>query len=170
VSGVPTFEHARIERNLREEWKIELLRQPLTTAGAEDRRRLPAMRAFEVRHILDDAKHGDVDALEHAGATERIAGGHVLRRRDDHRAVHLRRLNQRQLRVAGPGRHVDDEVVERPPRHVTEELSDDLHDDRTTPDRRLIAIDEESDGDQFDAMPFERDDPLVFDERLAVHA
>ena len=35
---------------------------------------------------------------------------------------HLRRLHQRELRVAGAGRQVDDEVVELAPVHVAQEL------------------------------------------------
>ena len=36
-------------------------------------------------------------------------------------AVHVRRLNERELRVAGARRHVDDEVVELSPRDVARE-------------------------------------------------
>ena len=42
----------------------------------------------------------------------------------------VRRLHERELRVAGARRHVDEEVVELTPRDVAQELRDDLHDDR----------------------------------------
>src|SRR5712692_11981426 len=49
-------------------------------------------------------------------------------------------LGERQLRVAGAGRGIHQEVVELAPRQVAQELPDDLHDDRPAPDRRCVAL------------------------------
>ena len=80
--------------------------------------------------------------------------------------VHLRRLHERELRVAGSRRHVDDEVVELAPRDVAQELRDDLHHDRPAPDRRLVALDQEAEADDLDAVRLERND-LFVDHRSA---
>src|SRR6266436_3652192 len=46
--------------------------------------------------------------------------------------------------VARARRHINDEVIELSPSHVAQELRDDLHHDRTAPNRRLILVDQES--------------------------
>src|SRR5688500_15939187 len=119
------------------------------------------MLALEPAHVLDDAEHRYVYPLEHLRAAKRVARRDVLRGRHDYRARDPRRLDERQLRVAGSRRHVYDQEVELSPVHVTEELGDDLHDDRSAPDRGLVALYEEADADELDTVRLERDDLRV---------
>ena len=75
----------------------------------------PQLRADVRAHVLDDAEDRHADLLEHLEALARVEQRDVLRRRDDHRAGDRHALRQRQLDVAGAGRHVDDQVVEVAP-------------------------------------------------------
>src|SRR5581483_4288125 len=84
-TGVAARDHAWIEWDAGEQRQADLGRERLAAALAKDRRRLPAVRALEVAHVLDDAEHGDVHALEHLHAAQRVASRDHLRRRDDER-------------------------------------------------------------------------------------
>ena len=53
----------------------------------EDVGPLAAIRADEIAHVLDDAEHRHVDALEHGDAAPRVDQREVLRRRDDDGAL-----------------------------------------------------------------------------------
>ena len=125
------------------------------------------MRADEVTHVLDDADHGDADALEHLRATQRIPHGHLLGRRDDQRAVEAHDLRQRQLCVACPRRQVDEKILQLAPRDVVHELPDDLHDDRAAPNRGRITLHDEAERHQLDAVRLERLDLAALDFGLA---
>ena len=84
--------------------------------------------------------------------------------------MHLRGLHERELRVAGARRHVHEEVVKLSPRHVLQELREDLHHDRAAPDGRLFLLDQEADGHDFDAVGLEGDDLLVHHGGGGIHA
>ena len=84
-------------------------------AVAEDLFALAAVAADEVAHVLDDAEDRHVHLAEHRQALAGVDQRHVLRRRHDHRAGERHLLRQRQLRVAGAGREVDDHEIERRP-------------------------------------------------------
>ena len=93
-------------------------------AVAEDLVALAAAGADVVAHVLDHAEHRHVD-LRGTCATPRlhVEQRDVLRRRHDHaagRAATL--LRERELRVAGAGRQVEDQAVELAPVDVAEEL------------------------------------------------
>ena len=51
----------------------ELRGEPCSTSAEEDLRDLPAVRALEAAHVLDDTEDGDVHSLEHLGASKRVA-------------------------------------------------------------------------------------------------
>jgi len=159
-----------MQRDLAEERDLQLVGEALPAPGAEDRHRLPRLRRLEVRHVLDDAEHRDADAAEHHRAAQRVADGDLLRRGHDDRAGDARRLHQRELRVAGARGHVDEEDIELPPRDVAEELRDDLHHDRPAPDRRLVALDEETERDELHAVRLEGLDLLVLHRWGGIHA
>src|SRR5262245_22398662 len=148
----------RVERDLAQERDAELLGRPPAAAVLEDLLAVPALGAQVVRHVLDDAEDGDVDLLEHREALARVDERDVLRRRDDDGPGQVDLLRQRQLGVAGPGRKVDDEVVERAPRDVLEELLDRLHDHRPAPDDRLVDVHEEPERHDLDAVALDRND------------
>ena len=128
------------------------------------------MRTLEPAHVLDDSDHGNVDALKHLRAAQCVADGNFLRRRHDDRTLHVRRLDERELRVTCTGRQVDDEEVQLTPRDVAQKLIDDFHHDRTAPNRRLIALDQKAEADELHAMRLERNDLLVHDRRRRVDA
>ena len=60
--------------------------------------------------------------------------------------------DQRELRVAGAGRQVDDQVVELAPGDVLQELLEQLVHHRAAPDHRPAALDEEADRDDRHAV------------------
>src|ERR1051326_6257710 len=103
------------------------MREPVAAAFAEEGHWLPAVDAFEPAHVLDDPEDRDLDPLEHADAAQSVADRDFLWGRDDDRAGERSGLDQRQLRVAGARRHVDDEIIELTPGDVPEKLPDDLH-------------------------------------------
>ena len=70
-------------------------------------------------------------------------------------------LRERQLRVGGARRQVDDEVVELAPVDVAQELRDRAADERAAPDDRLARGHEELDRDRLHAVPDQRHDLVV---------
>ncbi len=92
---------------------------------------VPAARADEPAHVLDDAQHVRPVLPEHLNASTGVAHGDGLRRRDDDRPRHGEVLKHRQLDVARPRRQVHHEVVELPPRHVLEEVGERVLRDRS---------------------------------------
>ncbi len=83
-----------------------------------------AVLAGEARHVLDDAGDSQVALARHVGRPP----GHLLR--GERRRGHDEQLGPREhageahLHVARPGRHVDQQVVERSPGDVFEEVLD----------------------------------------------
>ena len=57
--------------------------------------------------------------LEHRDAARHVEQRDVLRRGDDDRAVERDLLRERQLRVAGAGRQIDDQEIERRPSRMS---------------------------------------------------
>src|SRR5438552_7126565 len=82
--------------------------------------------------------------------------------------MHQCRLHEKKLVVTSDGWHVNEKIIELAPLHIAQELGDDLHDDRSAPDRRLIALDHESKAHDFDSVCLERNDLLVLDRRWSV--
>jgi hypothetical protein len=70
---------------------------------SEDRLGVAAARADKHAHILDHSQDRHTQLLEHRQAAQRIVQRHVLRRRDDDRAVERDALRQAQRRIAGAG-------------------------------------------------------------------
>src|SRR5204863_5288491 len=127
-------------------------------------------RAHEVAHVLDHTDHRHADALEHFGAAQTVADGHLLRRGHDDGAADVERLGERQLGVAGAGREIDQEVVELAPLHVPHELLDHLHDDGTAPDRRRVALHDQPERHDLYAVTLERLNLAAPHLGLLVHA
>ena len=99
---------------------------------------------------------GHADLLEHLEALARIDQRDVLRRGHDHRAGHRHLLRERQLDVAGAGRHVDDEVVDLAPVRVLQQLLERLRDHRAAPDHRRVLVDHEADRHRLHAVRLHR--------------
>ena len=156
----------QLERDRPQERYTHLVGEPLPTPFTEVRHRAAGHRIGEGAHILDDSEHRHADPFEHFGALERVAHRHLLRRRHDHRARYRDGLDQRELGVPGARRHVHQEIVELAPVDIPQELLNHLHDDGAAPDGRRIALDQEPDRHEFDAVDFQGPDPAAADDRL----
>ena len=106
---------------LREGVEAETLLQGLGVRSEEEVF-LVAMVADEVGHVLDDAEHGHVDALEHEDAAGNVDQREGMGRGDDNGAIERGLLDERELDIARAGRHVDDEVIEVAPIGLVEDL------------------------------------------------
>ena len=93
---------------------------------------------------------------KHLDRARRVEQRNVLRRRHDHTAVERNLLRERQLRVSGAGRQVDDEKILRTPQRVLEKLAHGAHHHRPAPDYRGLLAQKESDRDQLHAIFFDR--------------
>ena len=74
-----------MERQGAKEWHAKTLSLVTRPAMTEDVGAMPAFWAKEVAHVLDDAEHRHIHALEHVKPLARIDEREVLRRRDDDR-------------------------------------------------------------------------------------
>ncbi len=63
-------------------------------------------------HVFDHTEHRYRNLAEHSQSLARIDCRYILWRRDDNGTGYGHLLRQRELYVAGPGWHVDDQVVE----------------------------------------------------------
>ena len=143
-AGVRLLADADVERQPAQERHVVVAAHLLRAALAEDVLGVPAVRADVDAHVLDDADDRDADLLEHLEPLARVDQRDVLRRGDDHRAGHRHLLRERQLDVAGAGRHVDDQVVEVAPVGVLEQLLERLRHHRPAPHHRRVGVDHES--------------------------
>mmetsp|Transcript_15611 Transcript_15611/g.48789 ORF Transcript_15611/g.48789 Transcript_15611/m.48789 type:complete len:430 (+) Transcript_15611:410-1699(+) len=79
----------------------------------------------QARHVLHHSHCGDADLVKHLHPLDHVHKREPLRRRHQHRRAHLKVLAERQLHIAGAGRHVDDQIVELAPSRAPNQL---LHD------------------------------------------
>ncbi len=135
-----------------EERDVELLRGALGAAAGEDVDLVMAVRAGEVRHVLDDAEDFDVDLVKHFEGLARVLQRDVGGGGDDDGSGERDGLHEGDDDVAGAGGEIDEEDVELAPLDLLEELADDLVEHGAAHDERLVAGREESDGDDFDAV------------------
>src|SRR4029077_18872838 len=96
-AGIGLFADGHVQRHLAEERHAEAFRLVPRAAMAENIGARAAMRAEKIAHILDDAEHRHVDALEHGNAAPGVDERKVLRRRDDDRALERYLLGHGQL-------------------------------------------------------------------------
>ena len=111
--------------DFRENWDLSEERHTLPAGFvlpatvAENFDALAAGRS-EVAHVFHDAKDGHIDFFEHLDALADDAQRSFLRSGHDDAAVEWHGLAKRNLRIAGAGRQVDEQVVEFPPEHLRE--------------------------------------------------
>ena len=80
-------------------------------------------------------------------------------------------LRQRELRVAGAGRHIDHENVEGAPGDVAQHLGDRRHHHRPAPDHRGLFLDQKTDRHDGEAEALDRNHlPVVVQLRFLVNA
>ena len=125
----------------------------------------------EIRHVFDDAENRHADLVEHLQPLARVDQREVVGRRDDHRPRKGRKLGQGERGVPGPGRKVDDEVVEFAPGDIGEELFDQSMDHGPAPnDGRIIGY-EKSHGHELEPVSFQGNYALIRSGcRAAAHA
>ena len=107
-------------------------------------------------HVFDDAENRDTYLLEHLEALARIQQGDVLRGCDDYGAGNRHFLRQRQLDVAGTGRHIHDQIVEVAPVGFLEQLLECAGHHRSAPYHRRLDINHEADRAGLDAVAHHR--------------
>ena len=149
---------------------VRSLRQRFAAALAEDVALVPAARADEVAHVLDEAERRHVQLLIHADGAPGVGERHGLRRGDDDRARDRHRLAQTQRDVARAGRHVDDQVVDILPAHLAEELLDDAVQHRAAPDHRRVVSGQKPHRHELDAVLLRRNDLLAVGRELGLQA
>ena len=120
IPASPASRTSRMDRNLRQHPRALLHRELRPAARAEQFVALAAIGADEIAHVLDHAENRAVQLVEHRDRPRRVEQRHVLRRGDDHRAVERDLLRERELRIAGAGRQIDDQKILRAPQRVLE--------------------------------------------------
>ena len=108
-----------------------------------------------------------VDLVGHLGRAARDLLGGRLRRGDDQEARLREQLGERHRDVARAGRQVDEQIVQRAPFDVLEELGERLVEHRAAPDDGRVLLDEEADRHHLHAVGLERDDLALGRDRRA---
>ena len=125
------------QRHLAEQRDLDLVREQLAAALAEELEALAARRG-EAGHVLDHAGDLELDLVGHLGRAARDLLRGRLRRRDDHELRLRQQLGERHRDVAGARREVDQQVVELAPLDVLEELRERLVQHRPAPYDGLV--------------------------------
>ena len=115
-----------------------------------------ALRADVHCHILNDAQNGHAHLFKHLDAFFGVQQGDVLGCGDDDRARHGHALRQRELNVAGAGRHVDDQVVQVFPVGLAQQLLQRLGGHGAAPDHGFVLRHQKTDGHDLQAVVLHR--------------
>src|SRR6476620_2926589 len=83
-AGVAAHADRLVDRNAAEEWELQIVRQRFAATRAEDVGLVPAARADEVAHVLDEAERRHVQLLIHPDGPQGVGERHGLRCGDDH--------------------------------------------------------------------------------------
>ncbi len=121
--AVAAFADLGENRQPREQFHRFSVGHALATAGAKEIIALAAVGALEVAHVLDHAEQRTMDLAEHAHGTQGVGERNLLRRADDNDTVEGNQLRERELGVAGAGREVDHQEIERTPQGILKELA-----------------------------------------------
>src|SRR5262245_25829801 len=100
------------ERYLATEIKSVFVGKFLPATLAKDLVAVSRIGRDEIGHVLDNAKHRNVDGLEHLDCPSNIGKRYFLWRSNENRSLNRYKLSERELDVAGSRRHVDNEVIE----------------------------------------------------------
>ena len=112
-----------------------------------------------------DAADLELELGRHLGRAGRHLLGHRLRRGDDQELRLRQQLGERHRDVAGAGRQVDEQVVERAPLDVLQELLQRLVEHRAAPYDGGVLLDEEADRHHLDAVEGVDRDQLALSRR-----
>src|SRR5439155_4161268 len=144
LAGIPANDDPRVQRDAAEEGQPELLRGSFPAAAFEHVDGLPAVRAHQSAHVLDDAHDGEADRLSETDALPDVEQGHLLRGRHDDGAIRVGDLlGDAEGLVARSWREVDDHEIELAPVHVDQHLLDRFDLQGPPPDHWRVPADEE---------------------------
>ena len=129
---------------------------------------MAAVGAAEEAHVLDQTQHGHLGLFEHCHAAASVDQRDVLRGGDDHRAGQRHPLRHGQLRIAGAGRHVDDQHIQLAPDHLAEHLLQRAHHHWAAPDHRGVFFHQEADRHGLQPPGLQRQHLVAAHLRLAV--
>ena len=113
-------------------------------------------------HVFDQPQHRHADFFKHLQPFFGIEQGDVLRRGNNHRAGHRDFLRQGELHIARPWRHINQQIVQRVPAGIVEELHQGLGDHRAAPHHRLILLDQIAHRHGLHAQPCHRHQRFAF--------
>ena len=115
------------------------------------------------RHIVDYTQHGYIDfgLAEHGDAFAGVGQGNFLWSGDHYGARDAQCLHQREVDVARARGHVDEEVVELAPVGLLDELAQGGGGHRAAPEHSLVAVYQQPDGEEFDAVALDGDDEIA---------
>ncbi|MPM99849.1 hypothetical protein SDC9_147044 [bioreactor metagenome] len=114
-----------------------LARERLDVAFAKGVDDFFAARALDIAHVLHEREHGNLHQSCHMHGFFDDHAHQLLRRGDNHDAVHGDRLKHRQRNVSRSRGHVDEHHVHIAPEHIRPELLDGARNDRPAPDDRV---------------------------------
>ena len=143
--------------NLSKQGHLHFFGQALHAFAAEEVvARLGKFGWREPCHVFDQAEYGHVHLVVtvHVNTLACIGQGYVLRSRNNDCARDGQVLEEGQVDVARARRSVEDEVVQRAPLCVGDELLEGVGGHAAAPECGRIGIDEEADGEDFDAILF----------------
>ena len=109
---------------------------------------------FVVRHVLHHRHTRHAHGIKHFNAPHHVRKGQFLRRRDNDGRRNVEPLREGQLNVPRPGRHINDEVIQRPPVRHTEYLIQQLGDHGPAHDGRPVV--DVAKGHEADAVALQR--------------
>src|SRR5260370_28454562 len=153
VAGLANF---GMDRNAREQLHSFLARHLLAAARAKYFVAFAAVGTDEITHVLDDTDKRAVYLAQHTHGPARIGHRDFLPRRDDHRAVDRNLLRQRELRIAGSGRQIDDQEILRAPQRILEKLAHSTHHHRAAPYHGRLVVEKKAHRDELHAILFYR--------------
>ena len=165
---VAAFAQAGVHGHLAEQWDLrpgdpgQRRGDRLAAAGTEDVGVLPAVRADQIRHVLDDAGDALMGLRGQGAGPLGDLGRRDLRRGHHEQLGAGQKLGHRDGYVPGAGRQVEQQDVEVTPVHVGQELLERPVQHGAAPDHRRVALGEHPDGDDLHAVRRRRHDHLFY--------
>ena len=160
---VATVANALYYRYLCQQGDVFFFGQTATTLFAEDV--IAIFGQFgrrEPRHILHQAdnRHGDFVVFEHLYAFACIGQRHLLRCADHDGTIEAECLHQSQVDVARAGRQVYHKIIQIAPQGIVYQLFERIAGHAAAPHKGSVGIDKKADGKNFDAIFFDRHNPI----------
>ncbi len=95
-------------------------------------------------HVLYHAQQWNPHLAKHLHAFASVRQRHILRRGDNNSTTDTRSLRQAQLYVTGPGRKINDQIIQCRPLGVEQQLIEGTNDHWRAPDHGSFRIDQKT--------------------------